>query len=143
LLLPQLNSLEGETLKVNSNGAGTMHLIKPKGFALIEVLVALVMAGLMATTTRNNSDGGRMTEAVTLIQDKLEELRATPPKTILNAYNLNQTVQDPVTNVIRGTTYARSWMVVPDVNNTYRIIVTVSWFDKTLHSVNMVTRFSQ
>jgi len=138
-------------LKVNSNGAGTMHLIKPKGFALIEVLVALVilsicllgMAGLMATTTRNNSDGGRMTEAVTLIQDKLEELRATPPKTILNAYNLNQTVQDPVTNVIRGTTYARSWMVVPDVNNTYRIIVTVSWFDKTLHSVNMVTRFSQ
>jgi Tfp pilus assembly protein PilV len=118
---------------------------------LIEVLVALVilsicllgMAGLMATTTRNNSDGGRMTEAVTLIQDKLEELRATPPKTILNAYNLNQTVQDPVTNVIRGTTYARSWMVVPDVNNTYRIIVTVSWSDKTLHSVNMVTRFSQ
>jgi len=128
-----------------------MHLIKPKGFALIEVLVALVilsicllgMAGLMATTTRNNSDGGRMTEAVTLIQDKLEELRATPPKTILNAYNLNQTVQDPVTNVIRGTTYARSWMVVPDVNNTYRIIVTVSWSDKILHSVNMVTRFSQ
>jgi prepilin-type N-terminal cleavage/methylation domain-containing protein len=120
---------------------------KTTGFTLIEVLIALVilavsllgMAGLMATTTRNNSDGGRVTEAVILIQGKLEELKATSPARIANN-GLNVVVPDPVSNVIRGTTYTRSWMVVPDVNNTYRITVTVSWTDKTPHSMSMVTK---
>jgi prepilin-type N-terminal cleavage/methylation domain-containing protein len=120
---------------------------KPTGFTLIEVLIALVilavsllgMAGLMATTTRNTSDGGRMTEAVTLIQGKLEELKATSPARIANN-GLNVVVPDPVSNVIRGTTYTRSWMVVPDINNTYRVTVTVSWTDKTSHSISMVTK---
>ena len=127
-----------------------MDLIKPKGFALIEVLVALVilsicllgMAGLMATTTRNNSDGGRMTEAVTLIQDKLEELKATSSVRIANN-GLNVVVQDPISNVIRGATYARSWIVVPDVDSTYRITVTVNWTDKISHSISMVTKVPQ
>ena len=121
--------------------------MKPEGFSLIEVLIALVIlavcllgvAGLMATTTRNNSDGSHMTEAVTLIQGKLEELKATSPARIANN-GLNVVVPDPVTNAIRGTTYTRSWMVVPDVNNTYRITVTVSWTDKTSHSISMVTK---
>ena len=120
---------------------------KPAGFTLIEVLIALVIlavcllgvAGLMATTTSNNSDGSRMTEAVTLIQGKLEELKATSPAKIANN-GLNVVVPDPVSNVIRGTTYTRSWMVVPDVNNTYRITVTVSWIDKTSHSISIVTK---
>ena len=123
------------------------HSRKPTGFTLIEVLIALVIlavcllgvAGLMATTTRNNSDGSRMTEAVTLIQGKLEELKATSPARIANN-GLNVVVPDPVSNVIRGTTYTRSWMVVPDVNNTYRITVTVSWIDKTSHSISIVTK---
>jgi prepilin-type N-terminal cleavage/methylation domain-containing protein len=123
------------------------YLRKPTGFTLIEVLIALVilavsllgMAGLMATTTRNNSDGGRVTEAITLIQGKLEELKATSPARIANN-GLNVVMPDPLSNVIRGTTYTRSWMVVPDVNNTYRITVTVSWTDKTSHSMSMVTK---
>ena len=80
-----------------------------------------------------------MTEAVTLIQGKLEELKATSPARIANN-GLNVVVPDPVSNAIRGTTYTRSWMVVPDVNNTYRITVTVSWTDKTSHSISMVTK---
>jgi prepilin-type N-terminal cleavage/methylation domain-containing protein len=123
---------------------------KPTGFTLIEVVIALVilavsllgMAGLMATTTRNTSDGGRVTEAVTLIQGKLEELKATSPAKIANN-GLNVIVPDPVSNVIRGTTYTRSWRVVPDVNNTYRITVTVNWTDKTPHSISMVTKVPQ
>ena len=124
---------------------------KSAGFTLIEVLIALVilavsllgMAGLMATTTRNNSDGGRVTEAVTLIQGKLEELKATSPARIANN-GLNVVVPDPVSNVIRGTTYTRSWIVVPNVSNTfYTITVTVAWTDKTPHSISMVTNVPQ
>jgi prepilin-type N-terminal cleavage/methylation domain-containing protein len=122
---------------------------KPAGFTLIEVLIALVilavsllgMAGLMATTTRNNSDGGRVTEAVTLVQDKLEELKATSPARIANNGLSPNVLKDPDSaNVIRGTTYKRSWIVVPDASNTfYTITVTVSWTDKTPHSISMVT----
>jgi len=61
-------------------------IVKSGGFTLIETLIALfilsfallALAGLMVTTTRNNSVGGHMTEAATLAQDKLEEFRATP-----------------------------------------------------------------
>ena len=117
------------------------------GFALIEVLVALVilavcllgMAGLMATTTRNTSGGDHMTQAATLAQDKLEELRGLSPQKI-NARGLNTKLQDNVLPTIRGTTYTRSWMVVPDLNNTfYTITVTVSWDDRTRHSINVVS----
>ena len=126
-----------------------MNLVRPKGFALIEVLVALVilsicllgMAGLMATTTRNNSDGGRMTEAVTLIQDKLEELKATSSIRIFNN-GPNQADPDSA-NVIRGTAYKRKWNVVADVDGTYRITVTVSWTDKISHSISMITKVPQ
>ena len=60
--------------------------MKSKGFSLIEMLIALVilaisllgLAGLMATTTKNNSFGGRMTEAATFAQDRLEELKVIP-----------------------------------------------------------------
>src|SRR4030043_462139 len=60
--------------------------IKSRGFSLIEVLISLVilsisllaLAGLMVTTTQNNSFGGRMTEAATFAQDRLEELKMTP-----------------------------------------------------------------
>ena len=66
-------------------GVILMPFIRSKGFPLIEVLMVLVilsvsllvLAGLMAMTTRSNSAGEHMTEAVTFAQDKLEELRAT------------------------------------------------------------------
>ena len=128
-----------------------MNSIRSEGFALIEVLVSLVilaicllgMAGLMASTTRNNSDGGRLTEAVTLVQDKLEELRATSPVIIGNNY-LNQVVKDPdLANVVRGVDYKRKWTTVTDADSTYLITVTVDWTDKTPHSVSMATRVPQ
>ena len=61
-------------------------LIKSKGFTFIEILVSLVilaisllaLAGLMVATTRNNSFGGRITEAATFAQDKLEEFQVLP-----------------------------------------------------------------
>jgi prepilin-type N-terminal cleavage/methylation domain-containing protein len=121
-------------------------LKRSKGFSLIEVMVALVilaiallaLAGLMVTTTRNNSWGGHMTEAATFAQDKLEQLRATP----FGMVALNTTTTDnPVSST--GITYTRSWVAVPNIappGNTLDVItITVSWTDKTLHSINMVS----
>ena len=124
-----------------------MSPIRSDGFALIEVLVSLVilaicllgMAGLMATTTRNNSDGDHVTQAATLAQDKLEELRGLSPNKI-NARGLNVKLQDNPPPTVRGTTYTRSWTVVPDASNTfYTITITVNWTDKTNHSINVVS----
>ena len=121
-------------------------LKRSKGFSLIEVLVALVilaiallaLAGLMVTTTKNNSWGGHLTEAATFAQDKLEQLRATPFGMI--ALNTTQT-DNPVGST--GITYTRSWVAVPNIpppGNTLDVItITVSWADTIPHSISMVS----
>ena len=68
-----------------AGGARLKSLKRAKGFSLIEVLIALfilsisllALAGLMVTTTRNNSFGSNMTEAATFAQDKFEELKVS------------------------------------------------------------------
>jgi len=124
----------------------TLRLTRSKGFSLIEVMIALVilavallgLAGLMVTTTKNNSFGGHITEAATFAQDKLEQLRATPFGMI--ALNTTQT-DNPVGST--GITYTRSWVAVPNIpppGNTLDVItITVSWADTIPHSINMVS----
>jgi prepilin-type N-terminal cleavage/methylation domain-containing protein len=120
--------------------------IRSRGFSLIEVLIALVilsicllgMAGLMATTTKNNSYGGHLTEAATFAQDKLEQLRAAP----FGLITLNATITDkPVGST--GIAYTRSWVAVPNIappgNTLDTITITVSWTDKTPHSISIVS----
>ena len=121
-------------------------LKRSKGFSLSEVLVALVilaiallaLAGLMVTTTKNNSWGGHLTEAATFAQDKLEQLRATPFGMI--ALNTTQT-DNPGGST--GITYTRSWVAVPNIpppGNTLDVItITVSWADTIPHSISMVS----
>ena len=54
-----------------------------KGFTLMEVLIAIVvlsvallaLAGLQIISIRGNSFGNRMTEAITLAKDKMEEMK--------------------------------------------------------------------
>ena len=54
-----------------------------KGFTLMEVLIAIVvlsvallaLAGLQIVSIRGNSFGNRMTEALTLAKDKMEEMK--------------------------------------------------------------------
>jgi prepilin-type N-terminal cleavage/methylation domain-containing protein len=111
--------------------------LKSKGFSLVEILIALVilsislLAGLMVTTTRNNSFGGHMTEAATFAQDQLENLRTSPWANVVtgNDTRLGST----------GINYARNWNVVPNAvapNDTIKeITITISWNDTTSHSV--------
>ncbi len=126
-------------------------LTKSKGFSLIEVLIALVilaisllaLAGLMATTVRNNSFGGHVTEASTLAQDKLEEFRAmrwddvqvTPP-----GPDTDPDGKIPVGST--GIVYNRNWNVVQS-GNIKTITITVNWNDRTAHSIRVISALSK
>jgi type IV pilus modification protein PilV len=117
--------------------------MKSKGFTLIEVLIALVilsvaflgLAGLMVQTTKNNSFGGRMTEAATFAQDKLEELRAVSWVTITSG-------SDRKTGSAIGTDYARNWDVATN-GNLKTITITINWNDKANHSISLLSVITQ
>jgi len=116
--------------------------VKSSGFTLIETLIALIilsfallaLAGLMVTTTRNNSAGGQMTVAATLAQDKLEELRATP----------FDNIQDGTDEKIgsHGIKYGRTWALRPPPDtgpNLKTIAINVAWTDKSSHSIRIIS----
>jgi len=117
---------------------------KSNGFSLIEVLVSLVilaisllaLAALMTTTTKNNAFGGQMTEAATLAQDKLEELRVTQWGNI----NGGADVRTGAT----GINYARSWTVAtnaivpPTPEPALRTVtITINWNDGINRSISL------
>jgi len=113
--------------------------INPQGFSLIEILISLVilsisclgLAGLMIQTTRNNSFGCHMTEAATFAHDQLENLRTSLWENVVTGNDLRQGST--------GTSYARSWIVVPNgapPNDIIKeITITISWNDEVAHSV--------
>ena len=118
--------------------------INTKAFTLIEVLITLVilsisllaMAGLMATTTKSNAYGGHITEATTFAQDRLEELRATRWEDIpLGSFS------DQITGST-GFVYTRTWNIV-QTGNFRTVTITVSWVDRTNHSVRLLSVMSQ
>ena len=120
-------------------------IVKSGGFTLIETLIALIilsfallaLAGLMVTTTKNNSAGGHMTEATTFAQDILEGLRATP-------IDMIRTGSDQKTGS-HGIQYGRSWTVDPNVTgvNLKTITITVAWTDKYNHSIRIISAVNQ
>jgi type IV pilus assembly protein PilV len=114
------------------------------GFTLIEVMVALVilsfsllaLAGLMVTTTKNNSFGSHVTEAATLAQDKLEELRAIRWDNIIEGANMDQKSSST------GINYTRNWNVVTN-GSLKTITITINWNDRTSHSIRLTSVLSQ
>ena len=125
-----------------------MKVIKrANGFSLIEVVIALfilaiallALAGLMVSTTKNNSFGGHMTEAATFAQDKLEQLRAAPWASIVAGADTPPGAT--------GISYARSWIVAYNPNGDQAwVTVTINWTDptaKSTHSINLRSVVSQ
>ena len=109
---------------------------------MIEMLIAMIilsvsllaMAGLMATSTKNTSFGGHMTEAATFGQDKLEELRAGPWIFLVNG-NDNRTGAT-------GANYVRTWAVA-QTGNLRTVTITVSWTDQTNHQIQFLSAIAQ
>jgi type IV pilus assembly protein PilV len=117
---------------------------KSAGFTLIEILIALVIfsisilafAGLTVTATRSGSYGGRMTEAVTFAQDKLEELKANSWGNIVSG-------GDRKTGPT-GINYTRNWKVLEkDTRNLKTVSITIDWKDRADHSISLFTVISQ
>jgi len=121
-----------------------INSMKSKGFSLIEVLIALIilsiaflgLAGLMIQTTRNNSFGGRITEAATFAQDKLEELRSTPWVSITSG-------SDKIS--VNGMDFARNWTIVPNAivapytePTLNTITISINWNDQTNHTMRVI-----
>jgi hypothetical protein len=107
---------------------------------LIEILVALIilsiallaLGGLMVTTTKNSSFGGRMTEAATFAQDLLEQLRASPWGNVVSG-------ADQRTGST-GMNYIRNWSVVPNPAGTQRwVTITVNWNDGVNRSISLLS----
>ena len=119
-------------------------LLKPKGFTLLEVLVALIilsfallaLAGLMVTTTKNNAVGNYVTEAATFAQDKLEELRALKWENLIDGNNTDQRGGST------GINYTRNWNV-KTTGSIKTITINVDWNDRTAHSIKLVSVLSQ
>jgi prepilin-type N-terminal cleavage/methylation domain-containing protein len=120
-----------------------------KGFTLIEVLIALVilsfsllaLAGLMVMTTKNNSYGSHITEAVTFAQDKLEEFRAVRPQ----APPLGDIPDGLGADEKAGATginYTRNWNVVTN-GDLRTITITIDWNDRINHSIKLLSVLSQ
>lgn len=116
--------------------------LKSYGFSLIEVLIALVilsisllgLASLMATTSRNTSFGGHVTEGATYAQDQLEKLRVAPWGAVNNAW-VDETGAPNMTTP-SGIDYSRTLNVVQTGNIYKTVTITVKWTDQ---SVNMLT----
>jgi prepilin-type N-terminal cleavage/methylation domain-containing protein len=121
-----------------------INSMKSKGFSLIEVLIALIilsiaflgLAGLMIQTTRNNSFGGRITEAATFAQDKLEELRSTPWVAITSGSDKTS---------VNGMDFARNWTIVPNAivapytePTLNTITISINWNDQTNHTMRVI-----
>lgn len=115
---------------------------KSIGFTLIEVLISLAilslsllaLAGLMVITTKNNSFGNYLTEAVTLAQDKLEELRAISWNDIVSGSDTKKGATQIVFN--------RSWNVSTN-GRIKTITITVDWNDNKDHSIRLLSVISQ
>ncbi len=118
----------------------------PQGFTLLEILiaVAILAIGLLAVASmativiKSNAASNRLSIASTLVQDKLEEIRAT---------HYTNVTSMPLETVTSTPWASRQVVVTPDtpIPGTKKIDVTVSWIDVSGngHSVSLSTLRSE
>jgi hypothetical protein len=92
----------------------------------------------MATTSRNTSFGGHITEAATYAQDELERLRTVSwgDLTLSNGAHNNSITGSS------GIRYDRDWTVVTTGNIIKTVTLTINWTDQTAHSFTITSMIS-
>ena len=114
------------------------------GFTLLEILIALIifsvgilaLTSLTVTATKTGAYGGRMSEAVTFAQDKLEELKA-------NSWDKIVSGADQETGPT-GISYTRNWKVLEkETRNLKTVSITIEWKDPVAHSISLLTVISR
>ena len=128
---------------------------KNRGFSLVEILIGtviltialLAIAGMQLTSIKGNAFSSTLMQAAFHGQDGLETLRSIPipggawPASLsTNQHNFGQTVDDG-SSAIPGTIYSRTYTVIqhPTIPSIRIITITVTWADKTNHSVSFST----
>ena len=120
-----------------------MRTLNNKGFSLIELLIAvtvlavglLAVAGLQGTAIQGNSHGNTISQATTIAQDRIEEIRDMDYAAIV--FNPNPSIETNVDDTI----YTRETLVEVDtpLSDLKRITVTVRWATNRPHEVVLRT----
>jgi type IV pilus assembly protein PilV len=117
-----------------------------EGFTLIEIMIALVvmsigltaLAAVQISAIRGNAFSKRMTTAVSIADEKIEQLKSSPYANILSESSIQITQSDM--NFTRQVTVKDNDLLP----NTKTIIVTVNWSEGSKsHSVPVTTIVSQ
>jgi len=100
-----------------------------RGFTLVEMMIAmfllyfvlLAMAGYMTTVLRAEGSSKKLSTAMVLLQDKVEQLRVGSVYALSNG-------SDILSN--GSLDYQRSWQISSPSNNLRMITVSVNWYDQ-------------
>jgi prepilin-type N-terminal cleavage/methylation domain-containing protein len=111
---------------------------RSKGFTLLEMLIAMTILSvallglgqMMLLSIRGTSFGNKVTEATTLAQDKMEELRTVDWNTLQDG---NDVVNGP-----QGINYRRTWGIVP-TGTMKTVNLAVIWNDGNDHSIRITS----
>jgi type IV pilus assembly protein PilV len=117
-----------------------------EGFTLIEIMIALVvmsigltaLAAVQISAIRGNAFSKRMTTAVSIADEKIEQLKSSPYANILSESSIQITQSNM--NFTRQVTVKDNDLLP----NTKTIIVTINWSEGSKsHSVPVTTIVSQ
>ena len=116
-----------------------------KGFSILELLVAVTvlsigllgLAALQGSTIKRNASAMRNTEAIALLEDKIEEYRSKSFETIDDEPIQTGLGEDGIFN---RTCSVQNGVPIP--GSTKTVTVKVSWADPGSHSLSFQTVFS-
>ncbi len=113
-----------------------------KGFTITEAVIALLIlgfgflaiGGMQIISTKVNHFSSNLTQATSLAQDRLEEMKNLPFASLSSDPN-------PVIQNKSGVDFARQATVSPVAGSTTMsmIKVTVTWTDSSNHSISLST----